>query len=70
MILKSYTIQERDKGKLLFQKFKMIHKESKEIRDMQIQQFIKGDLKDFVNELEEIAQQEFKDKYKNEYDLI
>ena len=70
MILKSYTIQDRDKGKLIFQKFQMIHKVSKEVRDMQIQQYIKGDLKEFINELEQVAQQECEDKYKNEYDLI
>ena len=70
MILKSYTIQDRDKGKLIFQKFQMSHKVSKEVRDMQIQQYIKGDLKEFINELEQVAQQEFEDKYKNEYDLI
>jgi len=69
-ILKNYTIQDRDKGKLIFQKFQMIHKESKEIRDMQIQQYIKGDLNNFIKELEKKAQQEFEDKYKQDYNLI
>lgn len=70
MILKSYTIQERDNGKVIFQKFQMINKETKEVKDMQIQQYIKGKLQEFINELEEKAQNEFKDKFENEYELI
>lgn len=70
MILKSYTIQERDKGKVIFQKFQMMNKETKEVRDMQIQQYVKGNIQEFINELEEKAQNEFKDKFENEYELI
>ena len=70
MILKNYQIQNREEGRVIYQRFQMKHKKTNEIRDMQIQKYVKGNLIKFIEELKKKAIEEFNERFANEYDII